>query len=95
MSSLTDLDKQMLRRAASIRCNPGCDHDKVARKIADHLRTRFPDLADAELAAVLINLAGPLAAVAKANQLTGTAITGFVAGVAADLAALEIGDETP
>jgi hypothetical protein len=87
--SLTDRDKTILRNVASITCQPGCN--KAQRDVADHLRTRFPHLSDADLAAVLINVAGPAAAIARANTISGPGVAAFVAGVAAELAALEIG----
>lgn len=90
--SLNDRDKEILRKAASIICEPGCGHTIAQQKIADHLRTRFPNLSDADMAAVLINVAGPLAAVARANTMSGTGAAGFISGIAAELAALEIGD---
>lgn len=88
--TLTDHDKAALRRIASATCIPG--GEPARRAVADHLRRGFPNLDDAELAAVLLRLAVPLAQVVVANNLGGRATVGFVAGVATDLAALEIGD---
>lgn len=93
MSVLSEADLAALRRVAAIPCKvPACHCIETQRLIADVVRQAAPEVADDQLALIVLKISGLVSAYAVVHNTSGTAVGGILAGVAVELASLEIGD---
>lgn len=89
---LSDRDLRTLRRVAAANCEHARSWNEWSRSLADMLRDDNPHLSDVDLARVVIKTAGLIGHYATLHDLTGRQAAGVMAGAAAELASLEIGD---
>jgi hypothetical protein len=96
---LNESSKATLRRIAAMPChNPGiCPCQAMKVTLADAMRMVADDVADEQLANILLNVSGVISVMSHEQDVSGWGalqVVDLIAGAAVELAALELG-ETP
>jgi hypothetical protein len=96
--SLSDYDRAVLRQLRVQPCRPGCrcggTSAHLIRDYADDIRRDLPDVDDVTIARVVLATIRRAAIPTVQSGLGGPQTLGLLGGIAAEIAALEIGDPT-